>query len=531
MKYPYSPKTWPWPGPKDRRKRRAGSATLMALFLFFMFSVLGLSLVYLLQVSLRVSAAKKTSIVLGYAAELGLKKGWEELAGLVASRGFPLIISEERAGELRGTIDSGGAEIIEEALGTGSPLSWIGRFEDQAWKAQTDFSLERVRDESIFFTASFKGLTVAEGTIRDRRGRHSASSEASLEIAVGRVPLSFFPLLVGQPPGGENARVYAQRHRISFSAGNRGLIVPDLSFAAPGLAPQDACPALSDALQVKVFKPQDLTVRALRQALGLEPSQDPVPEGVYLVRTDLGLGGVYVQGDLDELILAIDEGCQVLFFRNPAGTWTLRYRLVPSWTSFATPSGTDAYERAPAGTVVINGKVRSLGGGRPDASAGFVMSPDDEIPCLLHGVNLTIVSSDTMTLTSHLIREGVSWRDGIPYLKDADSKLNLYSTGVDFLSGDPTDGGVVIGEEAPRDLKVEASLAAPGRGFIVEGDDKVVRIAGSLEASVIENGSSALALTIDQGPGRGRIAPTSPGTSLPVLTVRGLRLRSWRDTP
>lgn len=532
MRYPYSPRTWPWPMPRDRGRSHAGSATLMALFLFFIFSVLGLSLVYIMQISLRVSAAKKKSVVLGYAAEIGLKQGWDHLAGVIAGRGFPRVISEDRAAELRSTIDAGGAEIVEEALGTGPPLSWNGRWEDQAWKARIDFSLERVRDESSFFVAAFKGLSLAEGTIPETRGRHSASSESSLEIAVGRVPLSFFPLLVNQPPNGEDAQAYARKHCITFGPANRGFVVPELSFAEPGLLPQDACPALRDALQVKIFKPQDLTIRALRQALRLEPSQDPVPAGVYLVRTDLGLGGVYVQGDLDELVLAIDQDSQVLFFRSPAGIWTLRFRLQPPRTSFATPSESVEYDLLPAGTVVVNGKIRSLGGGRPDALGAYVMSPDEEIPCLLHGVSLTIVSSDTMTLTSHLIREGVSWRDGIPYLKDADSKLTLYSTGVDFLTGDPTEGGVVIGQEAPRDLKVEASLVAPGRGFIVEGDDKVVRIAGSLQASAIEDGASAVALTPDQGTRfKEKLAPASPETSLPVFMVKGLRLRSWRDIP
>jgi len=137
-----------------------------------------------------------------------------------------------------------------------------------------------------------------------------------------------------------------------------------------------------------------------------------------------------------------------------------------------------------------------------------------------------------MTLTGNLIRQGVSWQNGIPYVKDADSKLTLFATGRDFTSESPTEGGIVIARDSPQDLKIEASLVAPGRGFLVEGEDKVVRLAGSIQASEVRNSSNTLNITFDSGKKvENIIDPALPLTAQPVLLVRKLRLLSWRDAP
>jgi hypothetical protein len=257
-----------------------------------------------------------------------------------------------------------------------------------------------------------------------------------------------------------------------------------------------------------------------------------VPAGVYVIRTDLGLGGVYVQGDLDELILAIDQADQVLDFRGEAGHWTLRFNPQSQRTTFITPASTQIYDQIPAGIVVVNGKIRSLGGGRADDLGEFILCREEEVPSLLRGVQLTIVSSDTITLTASLIRQGVSWQNGIPYVKDADSKLTLFSTGRDFTSESPTEGGIVIAQDSPRDMKIEASLVAPGRGFLVEGEDKVVHVAGSIQASLIQNSANSLDVTFDPGkPSENSIGKAEPLTTQPVLTVKKLRLLKWKDAP
>lgn len=533
MRRPSFPRTWPWPKSYNKKGPGArGSVTLIALFLFFIFSVLGLSLVYLLRLSLQVSSSKKRSMALTYAAEVGLKQGWEQISGLVAGRGFPLLITDVRQAELLADVRKKGTQAVQEALGEGPSFSLHGGWENQTWEAETRFGLERARERDHYFQAWYAGQTTARGMLADTRATHSSAADSILEIAVGRVPLSIFPLLVRRPEDPDEAAHYSERHHISFSPADRGTVGSMINFSEPSVLPQDACPALSAALQIKLFKPQDLTHRVLRRALRLEESDDPVPDGVYLIRTDLGLGGVFVQGDLDELILAIDRENQVLYFRAESSCWVLRIDPLAKQTSFITPTETLSFDLIPAGTIVVDGKIHSLGGGRVDEHGEIVLCPDDDAPCLLRGVQLTIVSSKTMTLTAPLIRQGVIWQNGIPYIKDADSKLTLYCTGRDFSTEEPAEGGVVIGPGAPRDIKVEASIVAPGQGFLVEGEGKTVRLAGSIQASAITNPGDVLIITFEpEKPYDALMSASIPETTQPVLLVNSLRLRKWRDIP
>ena len=535
MSHLFRQRTWPWRSTRNDGRSRPGSTTLTALFLFFIFSLLGLSLAYLLHLSLQISQAKKKSIVLGYAAEIGQKQAWDELRGRIASRGFPVILSAELWTELKENLATGGGRIVEEALGAGLPLIGAGRWENLTWETDIRFTLERTRQRGRSIVAGFEGEMKARATIPQTRGSRHASAALILEIAGGHVPLADFPVLVDRPQDPEDIRDYAPKHHLTVNPPGRGLVVPLLNFGRPGLVPQDACPALSETLRIKLFKPQDLTNRVLRQALGLEPSAEKVPDGVYLVRSDLGLGGVFVQGDLEELILAVDEDAQVVQFRSKAGLWTLRFDPRAETTTFVTPTATFDFDLVPGGTIAVNGKILSLGGGCPGDSGGFVLSPEEEVPCLAHGTRMTIVSSDSLTLTSHLIRQGVTWQDGIPYLKEADSGLILFSTGKEFLSDRATDGGVVIDHDAPEDIKVEASLVAPGRGFLVEsapGNERTIRLAGSIQASTIENEGSSLVLTYDPAVSRpGDMSASCPETTEPVLFVRALRVWKWNDAP
>lgn len=532
MRCPSFPRMWPWPKGDKNAYGARGSVTLIALFLSFMFSVLGLSLVYLLRVSLQVSSSKKRSAALTYAAEVGLKQGWEQVSGLVVGRSFPLLITDDRQAEFLADVLKKGTRALQEALGAGPPFSLRGGWENQTWEAETRFGLDRAREQNHYFQAWYAGQTVSKGMMSDTRATHCSSAESILEIAAGRVPLSIFPLLVGRPEDPEEADHYAERHRVSFSPPDRGTVSSLINFSEPSVLPQDACPALSEALQIKLFKPQDLTHNALRRALRLEESDDPVPDGVYLIRTDLGLGGVFVQGDLDELILAIDQDDQVLCFRAAPGCWVLRVNPQARRTSFITPTETFSFDLIPAGTIVVDGEVHSLGGGRVDEHGDILLSPADEAPCLLREVQLTIVSSKTMTLTAPLIRQGVSWQNGIPYIRNADSKLTLFCTGRDFSTEEPVEGGVVIGPGTPLDMKVEASIVAPGRGFLVEGEGKTVRLAGSIQASAITNPGNALIITVEPEKASDSLMSASiPETAQSVLLVTSLKLRKWRDPP
>jgi hypothetical protein len=288
---------------------------------------------------------------------------------------------------------------------------------------------------------------------------------------------------------------------------------------------------LNLALKIKMFYPQKLSLPKLRAALGLPESNDPVPDAVYLIRDDLGLGGIYIQGDVEEMVTALDGDVQVILFRLEEGEWILRFSPSSFRTEFISPQGSEYFDLVPIGLIVVRGAIRSLGGGTIGGDGRPVLEREREVPSLLAGVQLTIVSSGRVTIAADLIRQGLHWQEGIPYLEDKDSQLVIFSTGKDFLDDGTTQGGIVIGGDASRDIQVQGSLTAGGEGFRIEGGDRTVRLAGSLQTADFNAEGGKLVLT-PLAPGRRPSFPAwSPLTERPVLQVLILRPETWVEQP
>jgi hypothetical protein len=317
---------------------------------------------------------------------------------------------------------------------------------------------------------------------------------------------------------------------ISFRAAPGGGPTARLEIVENPVIPTDATSLLSKALRLRLFRPEDLDAATVRRAVGLEPSNDPVPDGVYLIHDDLGLGGVFVQGDLEELVTAIDGSFQVICFRSKAGEWVLRFSPALSQTFFAAPDASRSYDLVPEGIIAVNGKIGALGGGTMDASGRVVLAGDEATPSILAGVSLTILSSEGVTISTHLISQGVRWQDGVPYVKDDSSQVIIYSTGKDFLEGTTAEGGISIADGAPANLTIQASLIAGGTGFAVQGKGKAIEVLGGIQAVDYTSEGNTLKISPDGGLAEGRSLPgNAPLSTGPMLYVSSFKVREWKE--
>lgn len=307
------------------------------------------------------------------------------------------------------------------------------------------------------------------------------------------------------------------------------LVGPGFSASEGGVLPDDPSALVAKALNIGVFRPGDLSPAELRQALGLEPSAEPVPDGVYLIRNDLGLGGVFVEGDLDEMVLAVDHDAQVVVFRSGDAVWRLEFSPSRSRTSFATPAGSFDYDLVPLPLVLVNGTVASLGGGAVGPDGRVEIRYDGETPAVLDGVDLAIVSADRVTISSDLILEGVRWQDGVPYAKDTTAQLVIYAAGRDLASGASVEGGIAVAAGAPAGLKVQASLTAASGGFRIEGEGKTVELMGALHADSFEGNGNALAVVRDDRAAAGTFPANAPLAASPRLAVFSLKVLAWKE--
>jgi hypothetical protein len=515
---------------EQKKKTGKGAMTLVSVFLFFVFSSLGLSMLYFSQIYLKLSAYKKNSILLDYASENGIKLGFDRLLNLLSQTASPSRLSEEESNELREDTIKEGSEIVEKLLGSRLPLRKSHAWENLSWESITNFYFERIEEKENYFHATYKAEISSEGKIKNFKQARESSLEAKLGVLAGNLPLPYVPLLIDKKLDPDQKNDFAENNKIDFLPSEKSLVPPQISFAEGDLIPKDANSQVQKALKIKFFSPQNLSNRRLRAVLGLEETNEPVPEGVYLIKDDLGLGGIYVEGDLEEMVTAIEENFQVLSFISEHGCWLLKYSPQKSKTIFTTPEEVLYYDLVPLGIIIVNGKINSLGGGVMDPSGQAILVIEEEISSILNGVNLTIISSDKITLSSHLIHQGVKWIDKVPYVKDRNSQLNIFVTGKDFVGNSEREGKIIIDEKAPQEMKIQASLTAADKGFSVEGKGKTVHILGSLHVSDYSPNRNKLNLTLDERLlEESDFVQNAPKTAKPVICLSFFKLLEWKE--
>ncbi len=534
MRFPYSRKILLWRSPANpsnsKNKERKGATSLVAVYLFLIFSTLGLSMLYFTEIHLRISSYKKRSTLLDYSSENGIKHGFSHLLDLLTQQTSLPPLSPEEFMRLRAATRNKESEIVEKLIGQKSPIQIEQGWEKLGWTSTTDFSFERMEDNENYFEAAYRALIFSEGKIKNSKQKRTSSLEASLEIFAGHLPLPLIPFLVNKKSDLSPKKEDKERDGVIFTPVKNNLLTPLIVHSEDNLLPQVAHNQLQKALKLRFFNPLNLSNRVLRTALGLEESDEAIPEGVYLIKDDLGLGGIYVQGDLEEMVLAIEEEFQVVSFLSKQGCWILKYCPQISETIFITPEDIDSFNLYPRSIIIVTGKIKSLGGGMMDSSGQAVLVTGEEIPSILRGINLTIISSDQITLSSHLIHQGVKWMDKVPYIKDSKSQLNIFATGQDFQTNTKKEGKIVIEEDSPNELKIQASLTASGKGFSIEGDRKKVHILGSLQASDFSSNENSLQLTFNPVLLESKnLMQDAPQTVKPVLFLSFFKLLEWKE--
>jgi hypothetical protein len=507
----------------------SGSVTMAVLLLFVVFSALAMAAVHASGVHMKVNGFRKLSVLFDCASENGLKRGLHDLSGWLERDGLLAPVADERVEGLRGDAAAAFPALLEDSLGTAFPRTVEESFDGMTWESRAQCSLAGLEDRGGYFRISAALRIEASGGLLRSRPRRRSILEGSMGLLAGRLPLAAIPLYIRRAMTGAERAAFLEANGIGFPPRPGELVRPGLAASAGGVIPDDPGPLVAKALKIGVFRPGDLSPAALRKALGLEPSTEPVPEGVYLIRNDLGLGGVFVEGDLDEMVLAVRGDAQLVVFRAGGTEWQLEFSPSRGQTEFRTPEESLAFDLVPLPIVLVNGAIASLGGGAVGPDGRIELSLDRDTPAVLDGVGLTIVSADKVTISSHLVLEGVRWQDGVPYAKGTEAQLVVHAAGQDLVSGAAVEGGIAVAEGAPADLKLQASLTAASGGFRIEGEARSVELLGALHADSYDGNGSALAVYRDDRAAAGVFPEGSPLTASAFLALYSLKVLAWME--
>ena len=502
---------------------------MTVLLLMVVFTGLGLAMLHASGVHMKINGFRRFSALLDCASENGVKRGLRDLTSWLEAEGLLAPVAEERVEAVRADPRREFPRLLDAALGSTFPRVLEETFDGMTWESRAECGFGGLTDMGGYLRISAALRIESSGGLFELRPRRVSVLEGTLGVLAGRLPLAAIPLYIrGDLTDGEKA-AFCRENGISLPPKPGQPVGTSLAAATNGVLPEDAGGLAAKALNIGVFRPGELSPARLREALGLEASTDPVPEGVYLIHNDLGLGGIFVQGDLDEIVLAIRGDTQIVVFRSEDAEWRLEWSLARSRTEFLAPEGAASYDLVPLPILLVNGAIAALGGGIVGMDGRVEMSFDGETPAVLDGVDLTIVSSDRVTIASHLILEGVRWQDGVPYSKDSQAQLVIYAAGRDIASGETTAGGIAVAANAPDGLKVQASLTAASGGFRVDGTGKSVELLGALHADAYAGNGNRLVLYRDDRAAAGKFPANAPLTAEPQLAVCSLKVLTWKE--
>ncbi|MBC7361769.1 MAG: hypothetical protein H5U06_05760 [Candidatus Aminicenantes bacterium] len=469
------------------KKDRKGSAMVVCLLLLGIFLTLGVGLMLNSQIFLKVQGFRKLNRLSSYAAENGIKEALEKTQTRAEELYSGVEIDEGLFFELKKQLESGRVAIIEPLL-VEAVIRQREEFSGMSWETGATGQISEINYYDGYLKASFELNIKSTGQVQGFSGKRSVELLLGLTFFSGHLPLNQLALAVEKEGFKES-----DQSKVKIIPADRKNIISNRPLAISGpFIPENALPLISRGL--KIFRPDRLPNWLLRQALGLEPNSEPIPDGVYLVKDDLGLGGVYVQGDLTELLMGIENGFQLVQFRQEPRCWLLKFDPVQGKTFFITPEGNEYFELLPVPIIMVNGKIESLAAGKANQEGYLIPYEDEPTPAFLSGVRLTIVCSGKIDLTSNLIPEGLEWKEGLPYLKSKQSQLIIWSTGKDFQSEELVDGGINLVSDSDRIRIIAANLIAGGQGAKATPTSAEVKLIGSLAATTINLGQNQLTI-------------------------------------
>ena len=273
---------------------------------------------------------------------------------------------------------------------------------------------------------------------------------ASVDLLQGDIPLNEFPVLLNKKIAGTQAAYLAVKG-VEWT-GQALLHLPGKPVVAgDGRSVLVAVLGLSGPLP---------DWRQIREKFFLEPSDAPIPTGIYLA---LGAGlveAIYVEGDLQQLQFGALEGLQSIAFEQDGRSLELSYRPGQRsllWNGPEVVSGYGFVEK-----IVVHGNIAAV-----TQSKGAAFATDARIQ---------VMASGKITVCSGLVGENLGLQ------KAQFAHLLLMTENKDFFSGAEVNADIVL---APGDgSAIEAHIVAAGN--VLHGDG-LLKLSGSLIVGDIEN--------------------------------------------
>lgn len=261
-----------------------------------------------------------------------------------------------------------------------------------------------------------------------------------------------------------------------------------------------------------------LSNKDIRKSLGLTENNNAVPGGVYTPSDASGnaTGGIYIQGDVDEMIMSVDaNGKQQIYIRQAAYTKGSGKNKVnvpevkktitidPAAKTMVVKdmknNTTTTLQNASRNILHVEGDIKSIGG--PSRQPSNSKKTEDAPPAIQKEMALTVSSTGDIVVQRDLkYQDDPRGADG--QFGGGDDNLKTKNMLGLFSSG----GDVRVGTSAPDNMSIHASIMAASNGAQFTVDNYTSRaVQGQLNVlgGIIQNYYGASGTFNANGPASG----------------------------
>lgn len=276
----------------------------------------------------------------------------------------------------------------------------------------------------------------------------SESAEAACDLLEGEIPVERIAIALPNGAGAETSGdEFLRRNGIVNRSGEKA-VVEDISHG------DNLDQWLRSTLRLEM---ETIDWRALRDRLGMDVLDMPIPDGIYVIADGSDVSCIFVQGNLDRLQLDAGDGRQHVTLVRNGITTTATY--TPGGADFSAPGTELTGPLIFAEKILINGTVLRLESGSGAAFAS--------------GTRLLLAVAGSVFITSNLQE-----RDG----GKSQPHLTLLTRARKFFSMQTTSSDVTIADT--NGVTLQVGIIAAGK---LSQQNKQANISGIVHAAAVEN--------------------------------------------
>ena len=299
-------------------------------------------------------------------------------------------------------------------------------------------NIKSSNDNNIMINNSFTHRTIQKEYFKKIRvtdtidlssvkNNYGIKSGVFIDIVSGEIPLTFFPFFLNKTIDVPGDTFMKQNNVINRSTKN--MVVDDMEVE------WKSSEYISGSLDIKG---KALSWAAIREKFGFEVCEEPIPDGIHLLKEDDVLKCIFIQGDVEQLIFSTQESIQNILVVKKSFPHGYHYKPGENYFVYWNKKNEELLFKE---KIVVNGNILSM---EQEGSAAFTGE-----------ANITLFCSGNITIRSSLETQNLNLK------KIKSTNFTMACSSENLFTGEDLKPGITV--DTQDDTVIQASIITDGK--------------------------------------------------------------------